>query len=74
MDANVVEVILSQALEYRRTLRRKLDFNSTWDPQHTICKENVINFKSTLMWVSCQCTVCMKYLTLILMLIEQNFY
>jgi hypothetical protein len=35
-----------------------------------ICKENIIYFKSILLWISYQCTICMKYLSLILILIE----
>jgi hypothetical protein len=31
----------------------------------TVCKENLIYFKSTLMWTSYQGTICMKYLSLI---------
>jgi hypothetical protein len=31
MDDNDAEDILSQALEYRHTLRRELDFDSTWE-------------------------------------------
>jgi hypothetical protein len=33
MDSNNAEDFLSKALEYRRTLRRELDFNSTWEQQ-----------------------------------------
>jgi hypothetical protein len=33
MDGNDAEGILSQALEYRRTLRRELDFDSTWEQE-----------------------------------------
>jgi hypothetical protein len=33
IDGNDAEDILSQALEYRRTLRRELDFDSTWEQE-----------------------------------------
>jgi hypothetical protein len=33
MDSNNAEDFLSKALEYRRTLRREFDFNSTWEQQ-----------------------------------------
>jgi hypothetical protein len=40
-----------------------------------VLKENEIYFKHALMWISCQCTICIKYLSLILIIfIEQNFY
>jgi hypothetical protein len=33
MDDNNTEDILSQALEYRHTLRQELDFDSTWEQE-----------------------------------------